>query len=170
MISRFRVLEMKNPHTGEWEESGAVYERTFDSPDLYAIPVAGAGDVKVNWRDWEDFKKREREYGLFGPPLEEYAKVFVDHADRYRLSTEVYTVEGDTYKEIRDRLYQRYVLDPMRAREERQRIEALTYESPADRPLAKVRVVKESKTQKEKEDDCNNSGRPRSGQDHARGD
>ena len=143
MISRYRILKMKDPHAGEWIDSGAVFERTFNSSNLYAIPVAGAGDVKVNWKDWDDFKRREREHGIFGPPLEEYDKVFADHADRYRLSEEVYIIEGDSYKEIRAQLYQCYVLDPMREREEAER-PVLTYEVP-ERPLAPARAIRETK-------------------------
>lgn len=144
MISRYRILKMRDPHSEEWVDSGAVFERTFESSNLYAIPVAGAGDVKVNWRDWDDFNRREREYGIFGPPLEEYHKVFVDHADQYRLSEEIYTIEGDSYKEIRAKLYQRYVLEPMRKREEGEH-PVLTYEVPAEKPLAAARVVRETK-------------------------
>jgi hypothetical protein len=144
MISRYRILRMKDPFTGGWVDSGAVFERIFDSPNLYAIPVAGAGDVKVNWRDWDDFNRREREHGIFGPPLEEYHKVFADHADRYRLSEEIYTIEGDSYKEIRARLYQRYVLDPMREREEAEH-PVLTYEVPAESSFAAARAIRETK-------------------------
>jgi hypothetical protein len=144
MISRYRILKMRDPHTGEWVDSGAVFERTFNSSNLYAIPVAGAGDVKVNWRDWDDFNRREREYGIFGPPLEEYDKIFADHADRYRLSEEIYTIEGDSYKEIRARLYQRYVLDPMREWEEAEP-PVLTYEVPAESSLAAARAIRETK-------------------------
>lgn len=144
MISRYRILKMREPHTGEWVDSGAVFERTFDSSNLYAIPVAGAGDVKANWKDWDDFNRREREYGIFGPPLEEYDKVFADHADRYCLSEEIYTIEGNSYKEIRAKLYQRHVLDPMREREEAEHPD-LTYEVPAEKPLASVRAIRETK-------------------------
>jgi len=106
------------------------------------IPVAGAGDVKVNWREWDDIARREREYGFFEPSLEEYHKVFADHADRYRLSEEIYTIEGDSYKEIRARLYQRYVLDPMREQAEHP---VLTYEVPVEKPLAATRAIRETK-------------------------
>lgn len=144
MISRYRILRMKDPFTGEWVDSGAVFERIFDSPNLYTIPVAGAGDVKVNWRDWDDFNRREREHGIFGPSLEDYHKVFADHADRYRLSEEIYTIEGDSYKEIRAKLYQRYVLDPIREREQAEH-PVLTYEVPAESSLAAARAIRETK-------------------------
>lgn len=144
MITRYRVLQTRNSESGTWETSGAVFERTFGTPKVAVIPVAGAGDVKVNWREWDDIARREREYGFFEPSLEEYHRVFADHADRYRLSEEVYTIEGDSYKEIRAKLYRRYVLDPMREREEAER-PVLTYEVPAERPLAPARAIRETK-------------------------
>lgn len=144
MITRYRVLQTRNPENGIWETSGAVFERTFGTPNVAVIPVAGAGDVKVNWWEWDDIARREREYGFFEPSLEEYDKVFADHADRYRLSEEVYTIEGGSYKDIRAKLYQRYVLDPMREREEAER-PVLTYEVPAERPLAPARAIRETK-------------------------
>jgi len=98
----------------------------------------------VNWRDWNAIDKKADDYGMFGPPLEEYHKVFADHADRYRLSEEVYTIEGDSYKEIRAKLYQRYVLDPAHKREEAEH-PVLTYEAPAERPLAPARAIHETK-------------------------
>jgi len=107
------------------------------------IRVAGAGDVKFNWREWDDIARREREYGFFEPSLEDYDKVFADHADRYRLSEEIHIIEGDSYKEIRAKLYQRYVLDPMREWEEAER-PVLTYEVPAERPLAPARAIRET--------------------------
>jgi hypothetical protein len=76
--------------------------------------------------------------------LEEYHKVFADHADRYRLSEEIYTIEGDSYKEIRARLYQCYVLDPMHEREEAEH-PVLTYEVPAEGSLAAARAIRETK-------------------------
>jgi len=141
VLSRYRVLQTKNEQ-GRWTDAGAVYERTFHDSPLVAVPVAGAGDVKVNWREWDGFAAREREFGAVGPPLEEYDKVFADHADRYRLSEELYTIEGDSYKEIRARLYQRYVLDPMHEQAEHP---VLTYEVPAERPLAAARAIRETK-------------------------
>ncbi len=60
-----------------------------------------------------------------------------------QLSEEVYTIEGDSYKEIRARLYQRYVLDPMHEREEAE-YPALTYEVP-ERPFAAARAIRETK-------------------------
>ena len=98
--------------------------------------------MKVNWREWRDIAAREREFGAMGPPLEEYDKVFADHADRYRLSEEIYTIEGDSYKEIRAKLYQRYVLDPMREQAEHP---VLTYEVPAESSLAAARAIRETK-------------------------
>ena len=136
-------MQPRNPESGVWETSGAVFERTFGTPESAVIPVAGAGDVKVNWREWDDIASREREYGFFEPSLEEYDKVFADHADRYRLSKEVYTIEGDSYKEIRAKLYQRYVLDPMCEWEEAER-PVLTYEVPVERPLAPARAIRET--------------------------
>ena len=96
-LSRYRILQTKN-ELERWTDAGAVYERTFHDSPLVAVPVAGAGDVKVNWREWRDIAAREREFGAVGPPLEEYDKVFADHADRYRLSEAIYTIEGDSYK------------------------------------------------------------------------
>ena len=143
VLSRYRILQTRDKQGG-WTDAGAVYERTYHDSPLVAVPVAGAGDVKVNWREWRDIAAREREFGAVGPPLEEYDKVFADHADRYRLSEEVYTIEGDSYKEIRAQLYQRYVLDPMHEREEAER-PVLTYEVPAERPLAPARAIRETK-------------------------
>jgi hypothetical protein len=143
VLSRYRILQTKN-ELGRWMDAGAVYERTYYDSPLVAVPIAGAGDVKVNWREWNDIAAREREFGAVGPPLEEYDKVFADHADRYRLSEEVYTIEGDSYKEIRAQLYQRYVLDPMREREEAEH-PVLTYEVPAEKPFAAARAIRETK-------------------------
>jgi len=141
VFSRYRILRTKNEQ-GRWTDAGAVYERTYHDSPLVAVPVAGAGDVKVNWREWRDIAAREREFGAMGPPLEEYDKVFADHADRYRLSEEIYTIEGDSYKEIRAKLYQRYVLDPMREQAEHP---VLTYEVPAESSLAAARAIRETK-------------------------
>jgi len=143
VLSRYRILQTKN-ELGRWMDAGAVYERTYHDSPLVAVPVAGAGDVKVNWREWDDFAAREREFGAVEPPLEEYDKVFADHADRYCLSEEIYTIEGNSYKEIRARLYQRYVLDPAHEREEAER-RVLTYEVPAERLLAAARAIRETK-------------------------
>jgi hypothetical protein len=143
VLSRYRILQTKN-ELGRWMDAGAVYERTYHDSPLVAVPVAGAGDVKVNWREWDDITAREREFGAVGPPLEEYDKVFADHADRYRLSEEIYTIEGDSYKEIRAQLYQRYVLDPMHEREETEH-PVLTYEVSPERPLATARAIRETK-------------------------
>jgi hypothetical protein len=142
VLSRYRILQTKN-RLGKWMDAGAVYERTYHDSPLVAVPVAGAGDVKVNWREWNDIARREREYGFFEPSLEEYDKVFADHADRYRLSEEVYTIEGDSFKEIRAQLYQRYVLDPAHEREEVEH-SILSYEVP-ERALAGVRTIRETK-------------------------
>jgi hypothetical protein len=142
VLSRYRILQTKDEQ-GKWTDAGAVYERTYHDSPLVAVPVAGAGDVKVNWREWNDIARREREYGFFEPSLEEYDKVFADHADRYRLSDEIYTIEGDSYKEIRAKLYQRYVLDPMHEREEVER-SILSYEVP-ERALAGVRAIRETR-------------------------
>jgi hypothetical protein len=144
MLTRYRIITKKDDQTNSWEAPGFVYERELDSGSVYAFPVIGAGDRKVYWRDWDAIDKKADEYGIFGPPLEEYDKVFADHADRYRLSEEIYTIEGDSYKEIRAKLYQRYVLDPMREREEAEPT-ALTYEVPAEKPLASVRAIRETK-------------------------
>jgi len=141
VLSRYRILRTKNEQ-GRWTDTGAVYERTYHDSPLVAVPVAGAGDVKVNWREWRDIAAREREFGAVGPPLEEYDKVFADHADRYRLSEEIYTIEGDSYHEIRAQLYQRYVLDPMHEQEEAEH-PVLTYEVPAEKPLAAARAIRE---------------------------
>jgi len=143
VLSRYRILQTKNEQ-GRWADAGAVYERTFHDSPLVAVPVAGAGDVKVNWREWRDIAAREREFGVVDPPLEEYDKVFADHADRYRLSEEVYTIEGNSYKQIRSQLYQRYVLDPAREWEEPAH-PVLTYEVPAERALAAARAIRETK-------------------------
>jgi hypothetical protein len=144
MLTRYRIITKKDDQTNSWEALGFVYERELDSGNVYAFPVIGVGDQKVYWRDWNAIDKKADEYGIFGPPLEDYHEVFADHADRYRLSEEIYTIEGDSYKEIRARLYQRYVLDPMHEREEAER-PVLTYEVPAERPLAAARAIRETK-------------------------
>ena len=144
MLTRYRIITRKDDQTNSWEALGFVYERELDSGNVYAFPVIGVGDQKVYWRDWEAIDKKADEYGIFGPPLEEYHKVFADHADRYCLSDDVYTIEGNSYKEIRAKLYQRYVLDPMREREEAEH-PVLTYEVPAERPLAPARAIRETK-------------------------
>ena len=136
MLTRYRIITRKNVQANSWEPLGVVYERELDSGNVYAFPVIGPGEEKVNWRDWDAIDKKADEYGIFGPPLEEYDKVFADHADRYRLSEEVYTIEGDSYKEIRAQLYQRYVLDPMHEREEAER-PVLTYEVPERPPRSR---------------------------------
>jgi len=107
--SRYRVLRFRNEE-GRWVNAGAVYERSYPGTPLFGVPVVGAGDVKVNWRDWRDIAAREREHDFFDLRLENYDTVFRDHADCYRLSDEIYTIEGESYKDIRERLYQRYVL------------------------------------------------------------
>ncbi len=144
MLTRYKIITKKDDQTNSWEALGFVYERELDSGNVYAFPVIGVGDQKVYWRDWKAIDKKADEYGIFGPPLEEYGKVFADHADRYRLSEEVYTIEGDSYKEIRAKLYQRYVLDPMREQEAAEH-PVLTYEVPAKRPLAAARAIRETK-------------------------
>jgi len=110
VIARYRILYTLDPDHRVWQAAGAVFERTFGGPKMAAVPVAGAGDVKVNWRDWQDIAEREREHDFFELRLENYDVVFRDHADRYRLSDEIYDMEGESYKDIRQRLYQRYVL------------------------------------------------------------
>ena len=144
MLTRYRIITRRSTQTNSWEPLGAVYERELDGGNVYAFPVIGPGEEKVNWRDWNAIDKRGKSFGMFGPPLEEYDKVFADHADRYRLSEEIYTIEGDSYKEIRARLYQRYVLDPAHEREEAER-RVLTYEVPTERPLAAARAIRETK-------------------------
>jgi len=144
MLTRYRIITRKNDQTNSWEPLGVVYERELDSGNTYAFPVIGPGEEKVNWRDWKAIDKKADEYGIFGPALEEYDEVFADHADRYRLSEEIYTVEGDSYKEIRAKLYQRYVLDPMREREETEH-PVLTYKVPAERSPALARTIRETK-------------------------
>jgi hypothetical protein len=144
VLTQYRIITRKNPQTNSWQPLGFVYERELDSGNVYAFPVIGPGEEKVNWRDWKAIDKKADDYGIFGPPLEEYHKVFADHADRYRLSEEIHTIEGDSYKEIRAQLYQRYVLDPMHEREEAER-PVLTYEVPAERPLAGARAIRETK-------------------------
>jgi len=110
MIARYRILYTREPDHRLWQITGAVYERSFGGPEMAAVPVVSSGDVKVNWRDWRDIAAREREHDFFDLRLENYDLVFRDHADRYRLSDKVYTIEGESYKDIRQRLYQRYVL------------------------------------------------------------
>ena len=142
MLTRYRIITRKSTQTNSWEPLGFVYDRELDDGKVYAFPVIGPGEEKVNWRDWNAIDKQGRSFGMFGPPLEEYDKVFADHADRYRLSEEIYTIEGDSYKEIRVKLYQRYVLDPMREQAEHP---ILTYEVPAEKPLAAARAIREKK-------------------------
>ena len=144
MLTKYRIITRKNTKTNLWEPLGFVYERELDSGDVYAFPVIGPGEEKVNWRDWKAIDKKADDYGIFGPPLEEYHKVFADHADRYRLSEEIYTIEGDSYKEIRAKLYQRYVLDPIREWEEAE-YPVLTYEVPSESSLAAARAIRETK-------------------------
>jgi hypothetical protein len=142
VLTRYRIITRKNPQTNSWEPLGVIYERELDSSNVYAFPVIGPGEEKVNWRDWDAIDKQGKSFGIFGPPLEEYDKVFADHADRYRPSEEIYTIEGDSYKEIRAKLYQRYVLDSMREQAEHP---VLTYEVPVEKPLAAARAIRERK-------------------------
>jgi len=141
--TRYRIIQKKDER-GRWRALGAVYERMFDNGNVYAMPIAGPDEDKINWRDWQAIDRKTKEFGVFGPPLEEYHKIFVDHADRYRLSRQIHTTKGESYREIRERLYQRYVLGRPWA-EEGVEQPTVTYPVPADKPLAGAHVVRERK-------------------------
>jgi hypothetical protein len=150
VLTRYRILQ-KNSR-GRWLPIGAVYDRLFDSGNVYAMPIAGPDEDKVNWRDWQAIDRKAKEFGIFGPPLEEYHKVFAGHADRYCLSDQIYTIEGESYREIRAKLYERYVLGRPWAEEGLEQ-PAVTYPVPADRPFAETHVVRERKHLEQGEED-----------------
>jgi len=144
ITTRYRILQIKNEQ-GEWQDRGAAYETRFHDSPLVVVPILSPAHTKVHWREWNDIVARERELGAMGPPLEEYDQLFVAHSDQYRLSRRIYTIEGQSYKEISKQLYERYVLSSRQTEStSRQASQALTYEP----VLAEGRTLRESDADK----------------------
>ncbi len=147
MQTRYRVIEERKGRARRWQPIGAVYERAHGG-GIHAFPMIGAGDQHANWRVWKAIGECIDSYGRWGPSLEDYHLVFQGYADRYRLSDEIYTVEGESYNDIRERLYQRYVLGidqtPVRPA-------VVTYDRTAEPALATIHEEPITYTSREEE-------------------
>ncbi len=103
MKVRYRVLQSKNNQRGEWETIGVVYER---EPDI-VVPLAGPVESDVNRAIWREISRQMIELKV---DLQNFHKAFGQHAHDYRLLTDIHIIEGDNPKQIRERLYEWYIL------------------------------------------------------------
>ena len=117
MIVKYRLVEEWWAEEGIWFPWGMFYENCsgmFPERTLLtrAIP--------------DDDRRKARYFGQrierFRPTVEEAEIVLGEYADRYRVLPEVRTVEGENYREIRDRLWE-VIFEEMDKRRAERRVE-----------------------------------------------
>ncbi len=103
MIIKYRILQSKWPDE-KWRIRGVMYENQGgilrDYPILYSMMLNDPKEIKRHF----DQNIRERQLSI-----ENAEEAFGDYADRYRLSSEIYTAEGDSFNDIVAGLEEKYL-------------------------------------------------------------
>lgn len=104
MMVKYRILQSKWPDGKKWRTRGIIYENHGSIlkayPILYSMMLSDPKEIKRHF----DQNIRERRLSI-----ENAEEAFGDYADRYRLSPEVYTAEGDSFNDIVADLEERYL-------------------------------------------------------------
>jgi len=103
MMVKYRILQSKWPDE-RWKIRGIVYENhgkiLRDYPILYSMMLSDPKEIKRHF----DQNIRERQLSI-----ENAEEALGDYADRYRLSPEIDTAEGDSFDDIVADLEERYL-------------------------------------------------------------
>lgn len=104
MIVKYRILQSKWPDGKKWRTRGIMYENHGSIlkayPILYSMMLSDPKEIKRHF----DQNIRERQLSI-----ENAEEAFGDYADRYRLSSEIYTAEGDSFNDIVAGLEEKYL-------------------------------------------------------------
>jgi len=117
VIVRYRVVEDWLDDEGVWFPWGVFYENRGSDLAEYTLLIRAIPDD--DRRKGRYFDRRIRE---LRPSIEEAEVVLGEYADRYRVLPEVRTVEGENYREIRDRLWE-VIFEEMDKRRAERRVE-----------------------------------------------
>jgi len=111
MRVRYRVLLSKPWWAFEkdsWEIGGVVCGTSFLDP----YPIMGIKGLEVERHVWNYIERRAAELEV---GLENAEEAFGKYADRYKLLPEIHEIEGKSFGEIVEELYERYVAAPARS-------------------------------------------------------
>jgi len=104
VIVKYRIMQSRWEEDNSWETWGIIYENhgeiLRDYPILYSMMLSDPKEIKRHF----DKTIRERQLSI-----ENAEEAFGDYADRYRLSPEIYTAEGDSFNDIIANLEERYL-------------------------------------------------------------
>ena len=104
MIVKYRIMQSRWEEDNSWETWGIIYENhgeiLRDYPILYSMMLSDPKEIKRYF----DQNIRERQLSI-----ENAEEAFGDYTDRYRLSPEIYTAEGDSFNDIVADLEERYL-------------------------------------------------------------
>ncbi len=104
MIVKYRIMQSRWKEGNSWEPWGIIYENhgeiLRDYPILYSMMPSDPKEIKRHF----DQNIRERQLSI-----ENAEEAFGEYADRYRLSPETYTAEGDSFNDIVADLEERYL-------------------------------------------------------------
>lgn len=104
MIVKYRIMQSKWEEDNSWETWGIMYENHGNIlkayPILYSMMLSDPKEIKRHF----DQNIRERQLSI-----ENAEEAFGDYADRYRLSPEICTAEGDSFNDIVADLEERYL-------------------------------------------------------------
>jgi len=104
VIVKYRIMQSRWEEDNSWETWGIMYENygkiLRDYPILYSMMLSDPKEIKRHF----DQNIRERKLSI-----ESAEEAFGDYADRYRLSPEIYTAEGDSFDDIVADLKERYL-------------------------------------------------------------
>jgi hypothetical protein len=104
VIVKYRIMRSRWEEDSSWETWGIMYENhgkiLRDYPILYSMMLSDPKEIKRHF----DQNIRERQLSI-----ENAEEAFGDYADRYRLSPEIHTAEGDSFNDIVADLEERYL-------------------------------------------------------------
>ena len=109
MIVKYRVLLSKpwyKRDTDEWEQWGVICDSGFSFDKIMVI--AGPDEDRHVMRSIED-RAMELDLGI-----ERAEEAFGQYSDRFRLLSKVHEIEGESFGQIVEELYERYVAAPAR--------------------------------------------------------
>ena len=104
MIVKYRIMQSRWEEDDPWETWGIIYENHGSIlkayPILYSMMLSDPKEIKRHF----DQNIRERQLSI-----ENAEEALGDYADRYRLSPQIYTAEGDSFDDIVADLEARYL-------------------------------------------------------------
>ena len=109
MIVKYRVLLSKpwyKRDTDEWEQWGVICDSGF--PFAKIMVIAGPDEDRHVMRYIED-RATELDVGI-----ERAEEAFGQYSDRFRLLSKVHEIEGESFGQIVEELYERYIAAPAR--------------------------------------------------------